>query len=145
MCWSCDRDANSTLASGFAGSRPVPTSMHFARALADESRLDALLADGSPAGGEVAGEPATSSMILIGDDEVPDDTSSTHALTVGAPATIGTLETIGDQDYYKVELVAGQTYEIGMYAKYGGPNGVPLLDSYFEIRDAAGNLLDFAD
>ena len=139
MCWSCDRDANSTLANGFAGGRQTPMSMHFARAAADASMFDTSLV-----GGALAGEPATSSMILIGEDEVPDDTGSPNSLVVGTPA-VGTLETIGDQDYYKVELVAGQTYEIGMYAKYGGPNGVPLLDSYVEIRDAAGNLLTTAD
>ncbi len=137
MCWSCDRDMNSTLANGFAGGRSISTSMHFAAARS--------LADASLSGGELAGEPTTTAMILIGEDSVPDDTSTTQTLTVGAPSTIGTLETIGDQDYYKIELVAGETYEIGMYAKYDGPNGVPLLDSFFEIRDAAGNLIETGD
>ena len=52
--------------------------------------------------------------------------------------TIGTLNEPGDLDYYKVELVAGHTYQIGMYAYIGGPSGVPVADPYIEIRTANG-------
>jgi serralysin len=86
-----------------------------------------------------------SSGLLGVDDPVPGDTSTAFTLTVGAAPTVGTLELLGDQDYYKVELAAGQKYEIGMYAKYGGPNGIPLLDALFEIRNASGALIDTVD
>jgi serralysin len=88
--------------------------------------------------------PQPQGLILIG-DSVPGDTSSTVTLTVGAAHTIGTTETIGDQDFYRVELVAGQTYEIGMYGYAGGPSLIPQADCYIEIYDAAGNFIVSAD
>jgi serralysin len=75
-------------------------------------------------------------------------------LTVGTPgapvaSTVSTLDVPGDQDYYQVTLQAGQSYQIGMYAKAGGPSGVPLSDPYIEIRTAdgttAGHLVVDAD
>jgi len=59
-------------------------------------------------------------------------------IAVGTPAapvahTISTLDVPGDQDYYQVTLEAGKTYQIGMYAKAGGPSGVPLSDPYIEV------------
>src|SRR5438094_938984 len=62
-------------------------------------------------------------------------------LTVDAAHTIGTINTIGDQDFYQVTLVAGQTYQIGMYGYSGGPNGVPNPDSYVEVYGADGTTL----
>jgi hypothetical protein len=94
--------------------------------------------------GEILGPPQPPALILIG-DTVPGDTSTTATLVVDAPHTIGTTETIGDQDFYKVTLVAGHDYEVGMYAKTGGPSGIPQADSYVEIYDSAGNLLASGD
>jgi len=79
-----------------------------------------------------------------------------------APNTSGTLvvddpnhvaaaiDTPGDQDWFKVTLTAGQTYEFGQFARPGGilgveNAGVPLADAYLEIRDSAGILLAIAD
>jgi Ca2+-binding RTX toxin-like protein len=64
-------------------------------------------------------------------------------LTVDAAHTIGTINTNGDEDFYKVTLEAGKTYQIGMYGYTGpvgspGPGGTPLPDSYIEIRTADG-------
>jgi hypothetical protein len=57
-----------------------------------------------------------------------------------------TINTIGDQDYFKVTLEAGKTYQIGQYqAATTGPNGIPLPDAYFELRDSLGNLIATAD
>jgi Ca2+-binding RTX toxin-like protein len=94
-------------------------------------------------GGEFT-PPTPDALILIG-DSVPGDTSSTVTLTVGGAHLIGTTETIGDQDFYRVTLVAGQSYEIGMFGKAGGPNLIPQADSYVEIYDAAGNLIVSGD
>jgi serralysin len=52
---------------------------------------------------------------------------------------------IGDQDFFRVDLVAGRTYDIGEYLVTGGPSGVPLSDAYIELYDAAGNLVTTAD
>ena len=78
-------------------------------------------------------------------DTVPGNTSTTAVLTVGGPAKVSTINTIGDKDFYKVTLEAGKTYEIGMFAQVGGPSGVPLVDSYIEIYDANGAFITQAD
>jgi serralysin len=62
-------------------------------------------------------------------------------LTVDGAHTIGTLNTIGDEDYYQVTLTAGQTYQIGMYGYTGGPGGVANPDSYVEIYGDDGTTL----
>jgi serralysin len=85
-------------------------------------------------------------------DTVPGDTSSTATLTVGAAPVISAVDTIADQDFYRIELVAGHQYQIGMYGYTpagpgdpAGPNGSPLLDSYLELYTAAGVLITSAD
>ncbi|MEA3034734.1 MAG: serralysin [Sphingomonadales bacterium] len=66
-------------------------------------------------------------------------------ITVGAPSTIGTINTIGDQDFYAIHLDAGTLYQIGVYGYVGGPNSAPLPDAYIELYDASGHLIDVAD
>jgi serralysin len=85
-------------------------------------------------------------------DTVPGDTSSTATLTVGAARIVSAVDTIADQDFYRIELVAGHQYQIGMYGYTPtalgdpiGPNGIPLLDSYLELYDSAGNFITAAD
>jgi serralysin len=85
-------------------------------------------------------------LLVPGTDDVPDQiTASNPTLTVGAAPIVSTINTVGDQDFYKVTLTAGVTYDIGMYLQVGGPSGVPLPDSYIEIYDAAGNKVVDAD
>ena len=84
-------------------------------------------------------------MFLLTPDAVADDISTTATVTVGGPSIVSTIDTIGDQDYFAVELVAGRTYDIGQYAAIGGPSLVPLSDAYIELYDAAGNLVTTAD
>ncbi|MBV9929958.1 MAG: M10 family metallopeptidase C-terminal domain-containing protein [Alphaproteobacteria bacterium] len=87
----------------------------------------------------------TSSSVIVTGDEAGDGKGlapGNPVLTVDAPAhTIGTINTIGDQDFYSVDLVAGQTYQIGMYGYAGGPNAVANPDSYVEIYAADGTTL----
>jgi len=85
-------------------------------------------------------------------DTVPGDTGTTATLTVGAAPTISAIDTIADQDFYQINLVAGQQYQIGMYGYTPsgpgdpvGPNGAPLLDSFIELYDSGGNLITSAD
>ncbi|HEX8216696.1 MAG TPA: M10 family metallopeptidase C-terminal domain-containing protein, partial [Allosphingosinicella sp.] len=125
MCWICDQETRSTI--WLDGAQDVR--LHLA-----EATTGAIFAAQAPSDG-----------LIVVDDAIPDDSSSTQTLSVDGAAIVSTLEMIGDQDYYRIQLVGGQTYEIGMYAKYGGPNGIPLLDSLFEIRDASGSLLTNAD
>jgi Ca2+-binding RTX toxin-like protein len=85
-------------------------------------------------------------------DNVPGNTSTTFTLTVGAAPIISAVDTIGDEDFYSVTLIAGHQYQIGLfgYTPAGpldpvGPNGAPLLDSYLELYDASGVLITAAD
>ncbi|MGE0179721.1 MAG: hypothetical protein AB7O91_07880, partial [Sphingomonas sp.] len=68
-------------------------------------------------------------------------------ITVDAAAsTIGTVGTIGDQDFYAVNLVAGTDYEIGVFGYYpDGPSLFPLADAYVELYSATGELLGSSD
>lgn len=64
--------------------------------------------------------------------------STAYTLSVGQSAK-GVIATAGDHDYYKVSLVAGQTYTI---AEIGtGVNA--LKDTYLNLRNSAGKILAF--
>jgi serralysin len=85
-------------------------------------------------------------------DTVPGDTSTTAVLTVGAPTTISAIDTIADNDFYKITLIAGHEYEIGMFGYTPqhvgdpvGPTGIPLSDSFIELYDANGHIITSAD
>lgn len=93
--------------------------------------------------GAAAAPPVTAPLLLT--DAQPGDTSTTATLTVGGASVIATIDTIGDRDFFRIELVQGQSYEIGMYMKTGGPTGVPLADAYLELYDSSGHLLVSAD
>ena len=87
----------------------------------------------------------TQNVLILTPDNVPGDTSTTVTVTVDGAPLVSTINTIGDMDYFKVELVAGRTYDIGQYAKLLGPSGIPLSDAYLELYDSAGNLVVSAD
>ncbi|HMG48752.1 MAG TPA: M10 family metallopeptidase C-terminal domain-containing protein [Allosphingosinicella sp.] len=85
-------------------------------------------------------------------DTVPGDTSTTFTLTVDAAPIVSAVDTIADEDFYSITLIAGHQYQIGMYAYSPqgpgdpvGPNGVPLSDSYLELYDSNGVLITAAD
>ncbi|HEX8642759.1 MAG TPA: M10 family metallopeptidase C-terminal domain-containing protein [Allosphingosinicella sp.] len=78
-------------------------------------------------------------------DDVADNIGTTATLTVGGARVYSTINTPGDQDFYKVQLVAGVTYEFGVYGTKQGFSGVPLADAWVEIYDAGGKRLDFTD
>jgi Ca2+-binding RTX toxin-like protein len=93
-------------------------------------------------------DPGVISLI----DTIPGDTSTTATLTVDASPVYSGIDTIGDQDFYAVTLIAGHQYHIGMfgYVPQGlgdpiGPVGIPLLDSFLELYDAGGNIITSAD
>jgi hypothetical protein len=84
-------------------------------------------------------------VLLLTPDTIADDTGTTATVTVDGPSVISTIDTLGDQDFFRVQLEAGHIYDIGQYLVTAGPSGVPLSDAYIEIYDAAGNLLTSAD
>ena len=102
--------------------------------------------DAFPADGIGDLKPVTvNTVLLLTPDTIAGDTSTTATITVDGPSIISTIDTIGDQDFFRVELEAGRIYDIGQYLVTGGPGGVPLADAYIEIYDAAGNLVTSAD
>jgi serralysin len=88
--------------------------------------------------------PAPTALLVATPDEAGDGRGlapGNPVLTVDAAHTIGTINTIGDQDFYQVTLEAGKTYQIGMYGYTGGPGGAPNADSYIEVYAADGTTL----
>ncbi|MEZ0242052.1 MAG: matrixin family metalloprotease [Sphingomonas sp.] len=107
------------------------------------------IADGGGLTAQLGFNPILTDQLI---DTVPGDTSTPATLTVDATPTISGIDTIGDQDFYAVQLVAGHQYNFSMfgYVPQGigspiGPVGVPLLDSFLELYDAGGNLITSAD
>jgi serralysin len=135
MRWTSDTGLREFAVDGFVPHlRAVPT-------LGQSKNLTASVADGAVA------SPAAVTLaapLLIG-DTVPDSIDTTHGVTVDGAHIVSTIDMVGDQDFFRVELTAGHIYDIGQYLVTAGPSGVPLSDAYLEIYDAAGNLLASAD
>ena len=65
--------------------------------------------------------------------DIPGNSSTTTVITIGGTVS-DVLEVIGDHDWIRVDLVAGQKVTITL-------NGITLVDPYLRLRDASGNLL----
>lgn len=133
MCWICDVGTRKFVADGYvAGLMAVQTHGAAKNTTALESETVA---------------PTTTAVAapLLTGDNVPDTIDTTVTVTVDGAHIVSTIDTVGDQDFYRVELTAGRIYDIGQFLVTGGPSGVPLSDAYLELYDAAGNLLVSAD
>ena len=150
MCWMCDQD-KSAIMQDFYGTRALGTlgavSVQYHKGTDTRYLMeDGFVPDGVGERIEIVG-PTASDLVLAAAvlDTIPGDTSTTVTLTVGGARLVSTINTPGDFDFYKIELVAGVTYDFGMYAKTSGPTGVPLADAFIEIYDSEGNKLAIAD
>src|SRR5215212_9600754 len=65
--------------------------------------------------------------------DVPGNSSTTATISVGGTVN-GTLETLGDHDWYRITLTAGQSITVFV-------DGTTLEDPYLYIRNSAGALL----
>jgi serralysin len=65
--------------------------------------------------------------------DVPGDSSTTATITVGGTVS-STLETLGDHDWFRITLTAGQSITVFVH-------GTTLEDSYLYIRNAAGTVI----
>ncbi len=65
--------------------------------------------------------------------DIPANSSTTTVITIGGTVS-DVLEVIGDHDWIRVDLVAGQKVTITL-------NGITLVDPYLRLRDASGTLL----
>ena len=75
-------------------------------------------------------------------DTVRGDNTSTEAIVIGGTVT-GTLETSDDQDWYRIELLAGYLYQFelrGVFSRSG-----TLADPSLELFDNAGVFVDSND
>ncbi|MEI7682071.1 MAG: PPC domain-containing protein, partial [Betaproteobacteria bacterium] len=75
-------------------------------------------------------------------DTVRGDNTSTEAIVIGGTVT-GTLETSGDQDWYRIELLAGYQYQFDLRGAFSA--GGTLTDPALELFDSAGMSVDFND
>lgn len=73
-------------------------------------------------------------------DVVPGDTTSVVTLTLGT-YTAGEIDTLGDHDWYRVTLTAGQTYTFSIDPSGPGGAVTDVEDSYLRLRNSAGTLL----
>ena len=81
----------------------------------------------------------TGSVSEAAGEDLPADTTTTGRVGVDSSAT-GTVGTVGDEDWFAVELVAGRTYAIDLEGSGTGLGR--LADPYLRgIHDADGNLL----
>ena len=73
-------------------------------------------------------------------DDILASTATTSVLTANGTAGSSSIDTAGDQDWWKVELTAGTTY--GFRLNKTGTSG---LDPYLRLMDAAGNVVKLDD
>jgi serralysin len=76
--------------------------------------------------------------------------NTTGTLVVDGAHVLAAIDTPGDEDWFKVTLTAGETYDFGQYTRVGGTpgpegNGTALADAYLELYDDSGKLLSYAD
>jgi serralysin len=153
MCSICAADKSTLIANYWAGQAIT----HFSQPTASAAMFGSLAAttglqsqskytDAFPDDFVGTAKPLTlSAPLLLTPDGHADNITTTATLTVNAAPIVATIDTIGDQDFFRVELVAGRTYDIGQYAQIAGPSGVPLADAFIEIFDSAGKLVVSAD
>ena len=140
MCWNCDRVARASFTETNLLNYMKTQTTHFGATTS--AFADALLPPDFVGDGPKS--PFTN-LLVVTTDDVPGTIATTRTLTLGAPSIVSTIDAIADEDFFKVELEAGKTYEFGMYAKLGGPSGTPLADSFVEILDASGKLIVSGD
>ncbi|NWG52929.1 MAG: M10 family metallopeptidase C-terminal domain-containing protein, partial [Hydrogenophilaceae bacterium] len=73
-------------------------------------------------------------------DTIPANASTTFTLAIGGEDT-GFVNTPGDDDWFRVELTAGQSYVFTL----SGDGATPLSDPYLELYNASGQLIAIDD
>lgn len=73
-------------------------------------------------------------------DTVLGNINTTAVLTIGGSQS-GRINTPGDDDYYQVQLVAGQSYVFSLNAS----GADPLEDCFLELRNSSGQLISIND
>jgi serralysin len=151
MCRACDQDRSIATSNGIGfqgnglGEAIALARLHYQKALTDSRYTgeDAMPADG--VGDRISHlalqSPADIALVATFLDTVPNDDTTTATVTVGGTRFVSTINTPEDEDWIKVELQAGVTYDIGLYGTRTGPTGVPLRDPLVELYDSNDNFL----
>jgi serralysin len=103
--------------------------------------LDAFQVDGVGDDKDIPAGP----ILLLTLDQQPGDASTQATLIVDGAHIVSTIDSIGDFDFFRVELEAGEYYNISQFLVTGGPGGVPLADAYIELYNSDGDLIVTAD
>lgn len=74
--------------------------------------------------------------MVVNMDTIPDNNTTTETISINGSAT-GTIEDGNDRDFFRVDLVAGQTYEF--YMVRGGDN--PMRDPFLYLYDTDGTTI----
>ena len=69
--------------------------------------------------------------------DIPASTSTTASISVGG-SVAGTIETLGDHDWFRIQLTAGQAITITL-------NGTTLQDPFLRILNSSGGILQEND
>ena len=136
MCWTCDLSTKRLVAEGYVGHLVGLDVRHDAFKATDAFEPDGIGDLKAPLGDQ---------FLLLTSDDVADDIGTTRVITVDGPDIVSTIDTIGDQDFFAVDLLADHTYDIGQYLVVGGPSGVPLNDAYLELYGPDGAMITQAD
>ncbi|MBX9747356.1 MAG: M10 family metallopeptidase C-terminal domain-containing protein, partial [Hyphomonadaceae bacterium] len=80
-------------------------------------------------------------MSTLGEDAIPGGTSTTAALEIGGVGVSSSIDSAGDSDWFRVELVAGQHYVFTLT----GDGGTPLANPFLELRHSSGQILSIDD
>jgi hypothetical protein len=75
-------------------------------------------------------------------DDYPADATTTGFVPINGFA-LGTLETLGDHDWFRVQLIAGNSYTISLLGQTAGVG--TLEDPYLRLRDSNGVQVAFND
>ncbi len=93
----------------------------------------AVASEGHP---KVLAQDESSLATFAGGVDVPGDLSTGATIAVGGSLT-GELEVVGDTDWYRIELAAGDSIGISLF----GSGASPVSDTYLRVYDANGNLI----
>jgi Ca2+-binding RTX toxin-like protein len=87
------------------------------------------------------GNYVLTAAIVGGPDSIPGDATTTSTLTIDGPAAASAIDLAGDQDWYAITLVAGESYSFSLT----GQGGTPLTDAFLSLYSASGQLLSVDD
>lgn len=90
------------------------------------------------AAGAAPGQPFIPTTIQMNGDDFAGDSTTTGVVTIAGPAVAGNLEVAGDDDWFAIEIKAGQTVRINMTGDDGAGG---LADPFVRLYDSEGNLV----